>query len=52
MNQYSDSNAKATEDNNLTYIRGDLIENYPDYKQNFYKKCNHNFTMSNIEKIG
>lgn len=24
---------------------------YPDYKQNFYKKFNHEFTLSNIEKI-
>ncbi len=24
---------------------------YPDYKRNFYKKCNQEFTSSNIEKI-
>ncbi len=24
---------------------------YPDYKQSFYKKCDYDFTMSNIEKI-
>jgi len=24
---------------------------YPDYKQSFYKKCDYNFTTSNIEKI-
>lgn len=24
---------------------------YPDYKQSFYKKCNQEFTTSNIEKI-
>lgn len=24
---------------------------YPDYKQSFYKKCNHEFTTTNIEKI-
>ena len=24
---------------------------YPDYKQSFYKKCNYDFTMNNIEKI-
>lgn len=23
---------------------------YPDYKRNFYKKCNYEFTSSNIEK--
>ena len=24
---------------------------YPDYKQSFYKKCNYEFTTSNIERI-
>ena len=24
---------------------------YPDYKQEFYKKCNNKFTLDNIEKI-
>jgi HEPN domain-containing protein len=24
---------------------------YPDYKQSFYKKCNHEFTTTNIGKI-
>jgi len=28
-----------------------ISSRYPDYKQSFYKKCNHDFTEENLKKI-